>query len=177
MIGNLVARNGTVADVEDLSAFLQRVWRHTYAPRHGLERVEAITRRWHGKDRLRDDARDEDAIFLVVEQEGKIVGHAFLQSRHGPVASLRRLYVDPDCQKCGIGGLMLGELMTRLDETVEMMELEVDLLGRDAIAFYRSKGFVECGRTGDCGDESGIAAMIMRRSVDKRASTSRRGAK
>ncbi|MCB2010105.1 MAG: GNAT family N-acetyltransferase [Geminicoccaceae bacterium] len=168
MIEPIVIRPGEPRDVDAVSMFLRDVWRHTYAPRHGLERVEAITRRWHGRDSLLADIGDGAAVFLLAFAGDRLVGHAFLQSPGGPVAWLRRLYVDPDCQRRGLGGRFLFELEARLGAGAETMELEVDLLGRSAIAFYRSKGFVECGRTRDCGDgESGIAAMVMRRSVSR----------
>ena len=157
-------RDAIEDDVEELSRFLGRVWLDTYAPRHGEEKVRAITRRWHNPERLRSDIADTASMCLVASVKGRIVGHAYLRMVDESKAMLHRLYVDPNQQRSGIGKKLLAELDERLPAVCSVIELEVDRLGLDAIAFYRGNGFVEAGEVASCGDcTTNIPALLMRR--------------
>ena len=79
---------------------------------------------------------------------------------------LSRLYIDAGRQGRGIGSALLGDVERRLGGHCRSLWLEVDVLGEDAIAFYRRKGYVETGRTRSCGDSStDIPALIMERAL------------
>jgi ribosomal protein S18 acetylase RimI-like enzyme len=90
-------------------------------------------------------------IYLVAEQAGAIVGHAFLESLLLAVtAHVVRLTiaVHEGHQGQGIGRALMIELLrwARSNPRVEKVELQVRASNDRALALYRSLGFVEEGR-------------------------------
>ena len=165
-MGSMVIRLAGIADVEAASRFLGRVWHDTYDARHGAEKVDAITARWHAVDQLRADIEADGAVFLLAEEARAIVGHAYAAVEPDGRGKLSRLYIDAGRQGRGIGSALLGDVERRLGGHCRSLWLEVDVLGEDAIAFYRRKGYVETGRTQSCGDSStDIPALIMERAL------------
>ena len=78
----------------------------------------------------------------------------------GKTIMLHQLYVRPDCQGCGIGGMLMEEIEDSFHDA-DKMRLEVEEANDQAVRFYRAQGFVQVGRTANCGkDQSGIPAVI-----------------
>ena len=76
---------------------------------------------------------------------------------------LRQLYVMPELQGRGIGGMLLDEVIESFPDAT-LFELEVEEANARAIGFYLSQGFVESGRTANCGvEQSGIPALVFQR--------------
>ncbi len=76
----------------------------------------------------------------VFESSGRVVG--FISMVGDEVGGL---FVHPEYQRQGIGGLLMDHAFTGRD-TLELGVLEANTLGR---AFYAAYGFVEIGRTID----------------------------
>ena len=144
-MSSIAIRDANLVDAGNTSRFLVRVWHSTYDQRHGAAKVDAITARWHNVGQLRADMGIEGAIFLLAEAEDEIVGHAFATREADGRGKLSRLYVDADRQGQGVGGALLAEVEARLSGLCRSLWLEVDVLGEEAIAFYRRKGYVEVG--------------------------------
>ena len=94
---------------------------------------------------------DARGIFLVAEDAGTLVGHAFLEPLPLAVtAHVVRLTiaVHEDWQHQGIGRALMTELLAwaRATPGVDKVELQVRSSNQPAIALYRSLGFVEEGR-------------------------------
>jgi ribosomal protein S18 acetylase RimI-like enzyme len=106
-------------------------------------------------DALRDKIVDLEAhgrgIFLVAEEAGTVVGHAFLEPL--PLAATSHvvrltLAVHEGHQRQGVGTALMNDLLewARSNPRVEKVELQVRSSNEGAIALYRSLGFVEEGR-------------------------------
>jgi ribosomal protein S18 acetylase RimI-like enzyme len=91
-------------------------------------------------------------IYLVAEQAGTIVGHAFLEPL-SPLAATSHVVrlmiaVHEGHQRQGVGRALMNELVrwAQSNPRVEKVELQVRSSNERAIALYRSLGFVEEGR-------------------------------
>lgn len=99
-------------------------------------------------DSLRRD--DPDALSLVAEEDGRIVGHTMFTrtlldapERLVPIKVLSPLAVAPERQRTGIGSALVREGLRRLDEAgVPLVFLEGDP------AYYSRLGFVVAGELG-----------------------------
>lgn len=96
-------------------------------------------------------AESQKGIYLVVECDGKIVGHAFLAPL--PLKSICHVAqlsigVHHGSQEKGIGTALMQELIAwaKQSRTVEKIELNVRASNSRAIALYKKMGFVEEGR-------------------------------
>lgn len=97
---------------------------------------------------LEDGSR---GVYLVAEQAGTIVGHAFLEPL--PLAATSHVVrltiaVHEDHQRRGIGRALMNDLLrwARSKPSIEKVELHVRSSNEPAIALYESLGFVEEGR-------------------------------
>jgi ribosomal protein S18 acetylase RimI-like enzyme len=90
-------------------------------------------------------------MYLVAEDAGTVVGHAFLEplslAATSHVARLT-IAVHEGHQRQGFGRALMNELLrwARSNPRVEKVELQVRSSNEPAIALYRSLGFVEEGR-------------------------------
>lgn len=93
----------------------------------------------------------EKGLYLVAEQDGKIIGHAFLEPLHlrsiCHVAELT-ICVHQGWQEKGIGKALMEKMLewARNSQTIEKIELNVRATNRRAITLYKKMGFVEEGR-------------------------------
>ena len=89
--------------------------------------------------------------YLVAEEDGAVVGHAFLEALPLAVTShvvRLTIAVHEGHQRQGIGRALMNELLrwARSNPRVEKVELQVRSSNAGALALYRSLGFVEEGR-------------------------------
>ncbi len=62
-------------------------------------------------------------------------------------------------------GLLLTEIIDCFPQA-KHIRLEVEETNHKAVSFYERKGFVETGRTANCGrDDSGIPALVFERQL------------
>ncbi|MFN3548488.1 MAG: GNAT family N-acetyltransferase [Mesorhizobium sp.] len=157
-------RTAGASDLPAIRALLTETWHATYDAIYGADRVSAISDDWHSLPSLRTRLDRPDAEFVVADDGAEIAGMAFAAAiEDGKTVELSQLYVRPGRQGQGIGGLLLDEIIESFPDA-ERIRLEVEPANARAIAFYRTQGFVEIGRTENCGgDLSGIAALIMER--------------
>jgi ribosomal protein S18 acetylase RimI-like enzyme len=97
---------------------------------------------------LEDGSR---GVYLVAEQAGTIVGHAFLEPL--PLATTSHVVrltiaVHEGHQRRGVGRALMSNLLrwARSNPSVEKVELQVRSSNEPAITLYGSLGFVEEGR-------------------------------
>lgn len=151
-------------DLPAIRDVLVETWHATYDGIYGAARVTEITNDWHSLGSLRAQLDKPDAEFVVADDGVAIAGMAFAGTADdGKTVTLSQLYVRPGRQGQGIGGLLLDEIIESFPDA-ERIRLEVEPANARAIAFYRTQGFVEIGRTENCGkDQSGIPALILER--------------
>jgi ribosomal protein S18 acetylase RimI-like enzyme len=157
-------RTAGEGDLEAVRTLLVETWHATYDPIYGPERVTEITDSWHSIDALRRRLDRPNSEFLVADDGERIAGMAFAAvDKDGKTVMLHQLYVLPAYQGHGIGGALLDEVLGDFPDA-EAVRLEVEEQNSRAIAFYRTYGFEQTGRTGDCGVAgSGVPALVFER--------------
>jgi ribosomal protein S18 acetylase RimI-like enzyme len=146
MAGEVLIRPATPDDLPAVRALLVETWHDTYDALLGAERVTEITDAWHSVESVARQLDVPDTSFLVAEEDGEIVGHAFASAQKPPVLAIARLYVRPDRQRRGIGASLIASAMARHRES-EIMRLDVEAENVKGLSFYRREGFHEIGRS------------------------------
>ena len=157
-------RTAGTNDLPTIRELLVETWHATYDGIHGVAKVTEITNDWHSLRALKARLDMPDAEFVVADDGMEIAGMAFASAADdGKTVNLSQLYVRPGRQGRGIGGMLLDEIIESFPDA-ERITLEVDPANTRAIAFYRTQGFIEIGRTENCGkDQSGLPALILER--------------
>jgi L-amino acid N-acyltransferase YncA len=111
--------------------------------------------------------------FLVAEEEGRVVGYAYLHPYHERAAYRRTaensVYVAPDARGGGIGRTLLGRLLEEgerggIREIVAIIALTEE---RTSVDLHRAFGFDEVGRLRAVGFKHGrwYDTVLMQRSL------------
>ncbi|TYR33680.1 GNAT family N-acetyltransferase [Mesorhizobium microcysteis] len=162
----MFVRTASPRDLEAVRALLVATWHDTYDAIYGVERVNEITEDWHSIASLEARLERPNSEFLVADDGTRIGGVAFASAADdGKTVMLHQLYVQPDCQGRGIGGLLLDEIESCFPDA-DKVRLEVEEQNAKAVAFYLAQGFSKVGMTGNCGGgHSGIPAAIFERPI------------
>jgi ribosomal protein S18 acetylase RimI-like enzyme len=136
----MAIRTGKEADLAAVRALLVDTWHDTYDALIGAEKVTAITDSWHSIEALKRQLSMPNTAFLVADQAGSIVGHAFASAQRPPALMLSRLYVLLSSQRQGIGTLLLSAAIDHCP-ACDVVHLEVEADNAKGLAFYRKLGF------------------------------------
>ena len=160
----MFVRTASERDLQAVRALLVETWHATYDQIYGVERVTAITDDWHSIASLKRRLDQPNAEFLVADDGKQLGGMAYAAAdAAGTSVMIRQLYVRPAFQGCGIGGMLLDEIIESFPDAT-LFRLEVEEANTRATGFYVSQGFVLSGRTANCGaEQSGIPALIFER--------------
>lgn len=109
----------------------------------------------HFRARVSECMRSEDALLVVCEDRGRVIGYAIALVRpNPPVLSdgvfglIDHLVVDPAERRRGAGSLLLDSASEWLvSRGVARVEVEVAESNSEGMAFWRSKGFEGFQRT------------------------------
>jgi ribosomal protein S18 acetylase RimI-like enzyme len=158
----MFVRTAGERDLPAVRALLVETWHDTYDAIYGVDKVTAITDDWHSIASLAARIDRPNSEFLVADDGQRIAGMAFASVvDDGKTVMLSQLYVAPDRQGRGVGGMLFDEITSCFPDA-DKVRLEVEEKNDKAIAFYRGLGFSEAGRTANCGkDQSGIPALLM----------------
>jgi ribosomal protein S18 acetylase RimI-like enzyme len=155
-------------DLEKVRALLRETWHATYDHIYGADKVSELHASWHSLASLKARLAKKNAEFLVAD-DGKTIGgmgYAAMSTEMTKTVELYMLYVGPRYQRQGVGRDIFAELETCFPDA-EVMRLEVEPQNEPAIAFYTAHGFVEVGRTENCGNaQSGIPALIFEKPLE-----------
>jgi GNAT superfamily N-acetyltransferase len=157
-------RTAGVHDVSAVRDLLVITWHATYDAIHGADRVTEIVAKLHAPEIVRRNIERPDAEFLVADDGTRLGGMSFATSADGgKVIRLHQLYVRPELQGRGIGGMLLDETLGCFPEA-RLARLDVDAANARAVTFYRGYGFEEAGKTDDCGNAGlGLPALVFER--------------
>ena len=70
-------RTASKRDIAPISQLLGVVWHHTYDRIYGREKVDDITRQWHGLEALEKLLNAPSSEFLVADDGSNIAGMAY----------------------------------------------------------------------------------------------------
>lgn len=133
---------------------------------------DAVIEAWsHDRDPSSYPIDDDDAVLVVAEDEGRIVGFGELRPEAGEYldadvdGEVRAMYVHPDAAGRGVGRAIYDELERRARaRDVRSLGLWASL---NAVGFYEHLGFERVGeRMHEFGGEVPGAAMEMRTDLD-----------
>ena len=160
----MFVRTASERDLQAVRDLLVETWHATYDHIYGVERVTAITDDWHSIASLKRRLDQPNAEFLVADDGKQLGGMAYAAAdAAGTSVMIRQLYVRPAFQGRGIGGMLLDEIIESFPDAT-LFRLEVEEANVKAVGFYASQGFVQSGRTANCGaEQSGIPALIFER--------------
>jgi len=83
-------------------------------------------------------------VFLVARLRGTPVGCGALKLRGTGPADVKRMWVDPAVRGLGVGRRLLAELEAQAaNRGVRTVQLETNRVLEEAIALYRSSGYIE----------------------------------
>ncbi len=104
--------------------------------------------------------------YLVVEDAGRVVGHA-VASLAGDIAELQRIAVDAGHRRRGLARTLLEEVVALADRSgADRLLLEVREDNAPALAFYAAHGFVEVDRRRRY-YRDGATAVVLRRALGR----------
>lgn len=134
-------RHAQPGDVTEIRRIAERTWEADYPDILHRENVEEIANEWYADEKMREELKNEDAIVVVAEEDGDIVGFA-----HGiwarQTGHILRVYVDPDHRRSGVGRELLAtmrdSLLKRGSDRIQAMVLAENELGNQ---FYQNAGF------------------------------------
>ncbi len=85
-----------------------------------------------------------DAVVLIAELDGEVVGYAVARQRRPRAAHLHDIYVRPQVRRMGVAKELLAAVTTEMrNRGAEMLTLGVDLQNTVARTVYRRLGFQE----------------------------------
>ncbi len=160
-------RTASERDLKQVRALLVETWHVTYDSIFGAAKVDELLAAWHSPAALQERLKRKNGEFLVADSGKELGGMAFavMSGEMAKTVILHQLYIRPACQRQGIGREFLTEIEGCFPDA-EIMRLEVDPGNPEAMAFYRAQGFVEVGRTENCGPgQCGLPALIFEKSL------------
>jgi ribosomal protein S18 acetylase RimI-like enzyme len=171
----MFVRTAGERDLDEVRALLVETWHATYDAIHGAAKVTELLDEWHSVASLRRRLAQPNSDFLVADDGKRLGGMAYAAAKAGgKTVMLHQLYVRPDLQGRGIGGMLLDEIVESFPDA-ELFRLEVDVANTKATGFYLSQGFSQVGRTENCSaDGSGLPALIFERTASGSGSSARR---
>jgi ribosomal protein S18 acetylase RimI-like enzyme len=133
-----------VADAESIAAIGRVAFPAVHNDIAGEAFVTAVVEQTYSVEALTDCisrcADADDAIFLVAERDGAVIGYLHYDCE-GAEPELHRIYVDPEQKRGGIGSMLMRELHTGL-ESGSSYVLMVAEANRAAQAFYARHGLI-----------------------------------
>lgn len=149
-MGSIVIIQAAPEDVKKIREIQKEVWLATYPnEEHGIT-TGAIEQQFADKEKTSTWIRQVKQALVSGESSGwtakvdnKIVGYCFLRKMEDK-NRIMAIYVLPQYQKQGIGKALMEKMFEWIDNT-KPTALEVASYNVNAIAFYKSFGFVENG--------------------------------
>jgi L-amino acid N-acyltransferase len=153
-------RPATLDDVAAINAIYNHYVRHTTATYQVTEESAADRAAWltqHGP---------EHPVIVALDPEGTVVGWGSLSAFHKREAFQRTvensIYLSPEHQRRGIGGLILADLITRARALGHRTIIAaISSEQAPSVALHRKFGFEETGRLRRVGEKFGRTLDII----------------
>lgn len=152
-------RTATKDDLAAVRNLLIETWHSTFDASLGVDKVTAITERFHSPEALKKQLSKPHSEFILADDGNDICGMAFADQPDYKFAELRQLYVRPDKQGQGVGSLLLIEIESSFPNA-QNLRVEVAESNEKAIAFYEGRNYIRTGRVQNWGEpSSGISVL------------------
>lgn len=139
-----IVRAATVADAASIATIGRVAFPAVHNDVVGPEFAAAVVEQTYSIGALTECitrcARTDDAVFLVAERDGSVVGYLHYDCE-GAEPELHRIYVDPKQKRGGIGSALMGAFHARLDPGSSYILLVAEA-NTDAQAFYARYGLI-----------------------------------
>jgi len=142
-------RIATPADAATLAAISLKTFADTFSPYNTAADMDAYTSVAFGEEKQRREIETEGVVTLLVEEDDETIAYAQLRhtsgAPHGDL-EIARFYVDHPHHGRGVA----QKLMDAVEENARALGARRIWLGvwennLRAIAFYRKRGFEQCG--------------------------------
>jgi ribosomal protein S18 acetylase RimI-like enzyme len=145
----MIIRVATRADAATFAALSLKTFVDTFAPHNTAADMESYTTVAFTEEKQRRELETDGVITLLGEEEGKSIAYAQLRSTpgapHGDV-ELARFYVDQPHHGRGIAQMLMDAVEAHVRSLGgTRLWLGVWEHNLRAIAFYRKRGFTQCG--------------------------------
>lgn len=137
-------REATLDDVEAIRAVARASLSASYGSVLSEDVIDAAVREWYAED-VDDELADEDARYLVVEDDG-VAGfsQSYVVGEGEGIGEIAWLHVDPERRDSGLGSRLLTETERRLvDAGATKFVGRVLAANEDGAAFYDAHGYEE----------------------------------
>lgn len=133
--------NACINDVDDIKILLNRIWKDTYKSILSEGVIKTAAEKWQSKERLKAQIESEAELFILGRNEkGQIVGLATSSIIEENVVYVKRLYVDLDAQRKGVGSKLL-KYTENYYKKAKLIRLDAAEGNSRAIEFYKKHGF------------------------------------
>jgi ribosomal protein S18 acetylase RimI-like enzyme len=145
----MIIRVATPADAATLAALSLKTFVDTFAPHNTAADMESYTSIAFGEEKQRRELETEGVVTLLGEEDGDAIAYAQIRQTpgapHGDV-EIARFYVDQPHHGRGIAAMLMDAVETHAHALGgARLWLGVWEHNVRAIAFYRKRGFVQCG--------------------------------
>ncbi len=141
-------RNATVEDADEIRSVARSSLEASYGHVLSSDLLDDAVERWYAADEVAEDLEDEDTVFVVAVDGGRVIGFAqsYVVERRETVGEIDWLHVDPDNRGGGIGDQLLRRVEAALrDHGVERIEGRVLSQNEAGGEFYEQEGFSAVG--------------------------------
>jgi ribosomal protein S18 acetylase RimI-like enzyme len=145
----MIIRVATPADAATLAAISLKTFVDTFAPHNTAADMHSYTSAAFGEEKQRRELETEGVLTLLGEDDADTIAYAQIRrtpgAPHGDV-EIVRFYVDQPHHGRGIAQLLMDAVETHA-RTLGGTRLWLGVWEHNvrAIAFYRKRGFIQCG--------------------------------
>ena len=133
-------RKASENDAKAVQEILNLSWFTTYKGVFTKEELNILTTKWHNLNKIREQLVGNEYIYLIAEENNNVVGVCSAYPKGNGKLNIEKLHILPKYKGLGIGSKLLDYLLQNLPET-KLLELEVVRQNKDAINFYKKRGF------------------------------------
>ncbi len=140
----MTVRFATSDDVAAIRNIAEITWPVAYAEIITAEQIEYMLNWMYAPDVIAAAISSSDQDFLVLEENGKMLGFAGIQYDHPEkgICRIHKLYVLPETQGKGAGKKLLLAIEDRArNKGLHLLHLNVNKANK-AVVFYKHNGFV-----------------------------------
>lgn len=136
--------DATLDDAVAIQKLLSETWKDTYGDYLSQATLDEVYKNWQSIEFLSNQINHPALYFPLAKDGDELVGLATTQLADD-VIRMFRLYVSPQHQRKGIGGLLLNYVIEHF-QGAKKMQLNVEVTNHKGKSFYEKNGFKEMMR-------------------------------